>query len=129
MAGPAGPSRQKQKKRQADDGDSGKPAKQARITDSGDDGSDVDMPTGPPTQDPMLALEEAERAGEGVHDGPVEEAEDGHVPGQAPVRADEFETEAEREVDATKGLGGDATGEEGKMKLVHQVRHQVSCSS
>lgn len=41
-----------------------------------------------------------------------------------PRRADEFEQEAEREVEASKGLGGEA--EEGKMKLVHQVRHQVS---
>ncbi|WVQ83968.1 hypothetical protein IAT38_006113 [Cryptococcus sp. DSM 104549] len=43
-----------------------------------------------------------------------------------PVRADEFEQEAEREVDAAKGLGGDGATEEGKVKLVHQVRHQVA---
>lgn len=117
----AGPSSRKQKKRQGEDGSSAKPAKLPRI-DADEDLSDVDMPTGPPTQDPMLALEEAERAG--VPDGPVDEA-DGIVPGMAPVRADEFSTEAEREVDATKGLSGDASAEEGKMKLVHQVRHQV----
>ena len=43
-----------------------------------------------------------------------------------PTRADEFQQEAEREIEASKGLDGDATGDEGKMKLVHQVRHQVS---
>ena len=42
-----------------------------------------------------------------------------------PTRADEFEQEAEREVEVSKGLDGGAT-DEGKMKLVHQVRHQVS---
>jgi ATP-dependent RNA helicase DOB1 len=41
-----------------------------------------------------------------------------------PTRADEFEQEAEREVEAAKGLDGQAV-EEGKVKLVHQVRHQV----
>ena len=46
------------------------------------------------------------------------------VPGAVPVRADEFEQEAERVVEAAKGLdGGD--GDEGQVKLVHQVRHQV----
>lgn len=116
----AGPSSRKQRKRLADESASSKPAKQARI-DADDDESDVDMPTGPPTQDPMLALEQAEAA-DGTPDGPVDEA-DGIVPGNAPVRADEFSTEAEREVDAAKGLG---EGDEGKMKLVHQVRHQVA---
>ena len=43
-----------------------------------------------------------------------------------PVLADEFEQEAEREVENAKGLDGKV--EEGKMKLVHQVRHQVSTS-
>ena len=42
-----------------------------------------------------------------------------------PRRADEFEEKAEREVEASKGLDGGLTGDEGKMKLVHQVRHQV----
>jgi ATP-dependent RNA helicase DOB1 len=36
-----------------------------------------------------------------------------------PVVADEFEQEAEREIEASKGL--DAGEGEGKMKLVHQV--------
>lgn len=39
-----------------------------------------------------------------------------------PVRADEFQTEAEREVAQAKGLDGAGGGEEGKMKLVHSVR-------
>ena len=42
-----------------------------------------------------------------------------------PRRADEFEEKAEREVKASKGLDGGTTGDEGKIKLVHQVRHQV----
>lgn len=120
MAGTPGQSR-KQRKRGADSGPSKpKPAKQPRL-DADDDASDVDMPTGPPSRDPMRALDEAERAGEGVHDGPVAEA-DGMVPGAAPVRADEFSTQAEREVAGGAGLAGDEAG----MKLVHSVRHQVA---
>ena len=42
-----------------------------------------------------------------------------------PRRADEFEEKAEREVKASKGLDGGTIGDEGKIKLVHQVRHQV----
>lgn len=59
--------------------------------------------------DPMASLE----AGMSTGDEPV-----------LPTRADEFEQEAEREVEAAKGLDGQAV-EEGKVKLVHQVRHQV----
>lgn len=129
MAGPssAGPStprsKKNQKKRALDAGGPDRAPKTARLEEIGDgsDG-DVEMSGGGEPSDPMAALEAAEQAGEGVHDGPVEEAE-GLVPGRAPVRADEFEQEAEREVDATKTLGGG--GDEGKMKLVHQVRHQV----
>lgn len=62
-------------------------------------------------QDPMAALE-------GKGEGGEEEAR--------PKVADEFEQQAEREVAAENALGG--TAEEGKMKLVHQVRHQVSNS-
>ncbi|BEI88452.1 uncharacterized protein CcaverHIS019_0111700 [Cutaneotrichosporon cavernicola] len=120
MAGTPGPSK-KQRKRGADSKPSkSKPAKQPRL-DADDDPSDVDMPTGPPSRDPMRALDEAEHAGEGVHDGPVIEA-DGIVPGVAPVRADEFSTEAEREVAGGAGLAGD----EADMKIVHSVRHQVA---
>lgn len=50
-------------------------------------------------------------------------AEDAEAPA-APVRADEFEQEAERVVEAAKGLDG-GSAEEGQVKLVHQVRHQV----
>lgn len=70
--------------------------------------------------DPMDALEDST-------DDPMErlENEAGETEGTVvPTRADEFEQEAEREVEASKGLDGAA--EEGKMKLVHQVRHQVS---
>jgi ATP-dependent RNA helicase DOB1 len=69
--------------------------------------------------DPMEALEGG--------DDPMERltgAEAGDEAAIVPTRADEFEQEAEREVEASKGLDGQA--EEGKMKLVHQVRHQVS---
>lgn len=76
-------------------------------------------------QDPMEVLDE-NLEGETTEDGPVEEAKDGHIPGQAPVRVDEYELKAEREVDASKGLGGGDAAEEGKLKLVHEVRHQVS---
>ncbi|SCU98406.1 LADA_0H12816g1_1 [Lachancea dasiensis] len=46
-----------------------------------------------------------------------------------PVVADSFEQEASREINASNGLGaGDATQveEDGKLKLSHQVRHQVA---
>lgn len=66
--------------------------------------------------DPMAALEQ---------NGRVEEAADGDIPGDAPVRVDEVEIEATREIEAAKGLGGGDAPEGGKMKLVHQVRHQV----
>jgi len=71
-------------------------------------------------KDPMEALE-------GGDDDPMDRlpgAEAGDEAAIVPTRADEFEQEAEREVEASKGLDGQA--EEGKMKLVHQVRHQVS---
>ncbi len=70
--------------------------------------------------EPMAVLEKAADPMEAL-DGETEAA-------QLPVRADEFEQEAEREVEASKGLDG-AAAEEGKMKLVHQVRHQASHSS
>ena len=46
-----------------------------------------------------------------------------------PVVADSFEQEASREVDASKGLTGASTTqveEDGKIRLSHQVRHQVA---
>lgn len=45
------------------------------------------------------------------------------------VAADSFEQEASREVEASTGLSNNATmevGEDGKVKLSHQVRHQVA---
>jgi ATP-dependent RNA helicase DOB1 len=44
-----------------------------------------------------------------------------------PVVTDDFEQEAEREVAATSGFAKVEEGE--KMRLVHQVRHQVSLLS
>lgn len=120
-AGPSTPrSKKNQKKRAGGTPSAERVPKAARIEEIDDD--DEEEMSGVTTADPMAALEAAEERGEGIHDGEVEEAP-GLVPGRAPIRADEFEQEAEREVDATKTLGGG--GDEGKMKLVHQVRHQV----
>ena len=70
----------------------------------------------------MEALERVHIGSEDPMDGLAQQAaEEGMV---IPTRADDFEQEAEREVEASKGLDGAV--EEGKMKLVHQVRHQVS---
>ena len=71
--------------------------------------------------DPMEALDNGNS-----NEDPMEglEKEVGDVPGAVVMRADEFEQEAERVVDAAKGLDGGA-GDEGQVKLVHQVRHQV----
>lgn len=76
--------------------------------------------------DPMEALDNNASNG-AEHVDPMEgldaQVPDAEVPGAAIVRADEFEQEAERVVDAAKGLDG--AGDEGQVKLVHQVRHQV----
>lgn len=128
-AGPSTP-RKKTKKRAAEDGTpAAKKTKAPRIDDD-------EAEEEPAQDDPMAALEEAQKdpmealdenlKGETSENGPVEEAKDAHIPGQAPVRADEYELKAEREVDASKGLGGGDAAEEGKLKLVHEVRHQVS---
>lgn len=125
VAGPSTPKSKKKnnKKRAAESGASAskRDRKAPRID---DDDAEVSKES---SVDPMAALDAAlEKAP--TADGEVEEATDAHIPGAAPVRADEYELEAEREVEASKGLGGDAV-EEGKMKLVHQVRHQVSSCS
>jgi ATP-dependent RNA helicase DOB1 len=125
-AGPSTPRKRGAKKRGADPL-SPPTSKSARI-DNGSD-SDTDAPHVPKIDegdvhmDPMAALEN-----EGVPDGAVEEVPqaESQIPGVAPVRADEFSTEAEREVDADKGLGGGS--EESKLKLVHSVRHEVRIS-
>jgi nitric oxide reductase activation protein len=51
------------------------------------------------------------------------EDEDGQ-PGKAPVVLDSFETEAQQQVQASKGLGGgiEAETEGGQISLTHQVR-------
>ena len=135
-AGPSTlPLSRKQKKRAArENGEStSQPAlKTARLASSDVDDTDMDPGDGAGV-DPMEQL--ANGAGD-----PMEHLENGGTDpmqnleqemgedsvGALPTRADEFEQQAEREVDVSKGLDGAATGDEGKMKLVHQVRHQVS---
>ena len=70
--------------------------------------------------DPMEAMERSMPSANGANGHTAENGEDPVMP----TRADEFEQQAEREVEASKGLDG--AGDEGKMKLVHQVRHQVA---
>lgn len=72
-------------------------------------------------EDPMAALDR----GNATMDAD-QSMEDEAVAQPAPVVTDDFEQEAEREVAASKGFA--ATDEGEKMKLVHQVRHQVSYS-
>lgn len=99
------------------------PSKLSRIDDEGPDVA------GGAGVDPMEALETNETEVKAEVD-PMEDlekqAEDVEAPA-APVRADEFEQEAERVVEAAKGLDGGAA-DEGQVKLVHQVRHQVRSS-
>ena len=90
------------------------------------------------TDDPMEAMERQMANGSGAAEaGPRlngrtdtgREDDDTDMNGEGdeqvmPTRADEFEQEAVREVEVSKGLDG-AAADEGKMRLVHQVRHQV----
>jgi ATP-dependent RNA helicase DOB1 len=95
------------------------PSKLTRIDDEGD--ADVEGGAG---VDPMEALDNGDNNGGDPMEGLEKDITEVEVPGAVPVRADEFEQEAERVVEAAKGLdGGD--GDEGQVKLVHQVRHQV----
>jgi ATP-dependent RNA helicase DOB1 len=95
------------------------PSKLTRIDDEGD--ADVEGGAG---VDPMEALDNGASNGGDPMEGLERDITEVEVPGAVPVRADEFEQEAERVVEAAKGLdGGD--GDEGQVKLVHQVRHQV----
>jgi hypothetical protein len=95
------------------------PSKLTRIDDEGD--GDVEGGAG---VDPMEALDNGDNNGGDPMEGLEKDITEVEVPGAVPVRADEFEQEAERVVEAAKGLdGGD--GDEGQVKLVHQVRHQV----
>jgi hypothetical protein len=98
------------------------PSKLTRIDDEGD--ADVEGGAG---IDPMEALDNGASNGGDPMEGLERDITEVEVPGAVPVRADEFEQEAERVVEAAKGLdGGD--GDEGQVKLVHQVRHQVRLS-
>ncbi|GFZ49054.1 Hydrolase acting on acid anhydrides to facilitate cellular and subcellular movement [Saitozyma sp. JCM 24511] len=113
MSSKAGPSRTP-KKRSAN-GQDGPASKNPRIDDDEYDA------TGGAGVDPMEALEGKGDAMEALEGGgDAMEA----LEAAMPVLADEFEQEAEREVENAKGLDGKV--EEGKMKLVHQVRHQVA---
>lgn len=124
-AGPSKAGGSSRRRRSSDDsaGSSTKepPAKLSRI----DDEPDTDM--GGAGVDPMEALDNSAANGS-EHVDPMEglekQVQDVDVPAPAIVRADEFEQEAERVVEAAKGLDGGA-GDEGQVKLVHQVRHQV----
>ncbi|KIR97761.1 ATP-dependent RNA helicase DOB1 [Cryptococcus deuterogattii 2001/935-1] len=101
----------KQKKRSSKDKSgtpSPRPSKAARLDqeDGADDHMDV-LEKGKDGQprDPMEALEEV----------------------AMPKVEDEYEVQAEREVDAAKDFADvTAPGQEAKLKLVHQVRHQVA---
>jgi len=136
LAGPSSPPKsRKQKKRAAPEIGESDPqtiSKTPRLDLPDDDDFDVDF-AGEAGVDPMKQLangaadpmEHLDNGGGGAD--PMEnlEQEMGEDGGTVlPRRADEFEQEAEREVEASKGLDG-AAGDEGKMKLVHQVRHQV----
>jgi hypothetical protein len=82
---------------------------------------------GPGNVDPMAALEDLadedmEKSAD-VGDVSVDVVLPTDGP-KAPVVTDDFEQEAEREVAATSGFAKVEEGE--KMRLVHQVRHQVS---
>ncbi|WVF70153.1 hypothetical protein IAT40_004941 [Kwoniella sp. CBS 6097] len=125
-AGPSTPKGKKQKKRNAKESGTttpDRPVKTPRLEEI----DDID--TGAQGGAGIDAMEQLDRKGsvdpmealEGQAEGATD-AEEGTV---QPVRADEFEQEAEREVETSKGLDG-AAAEEGKMKLVHQVRHQVA---
>lgn len=147
QAGPSTPSGQKNKKnkrKQEKNGDTPR-AKQPRVA-SPVEPIDVDDEDGPELMkagpsgsvDPMEALENGDAADQmaalvkqgasGADESMAGGEANEEAVGPVPVRADEFEQEAEREVEASKGLDG-AAAEEGKMKLVHQVRHQVSSPS
>ena len=117
MAGSNSASTSKRQKRQADrNGEA--PSKVQRVASPKRD--EEDQPTASSAKDPMEALD-------GDGDDPMDKlATQAGETDQTivPTRADEFEQTAEREVEAAKGLDGKV--EEGKMKLVHEVRHQVA---
>jgi ATP-dependent RNA helicase DOB1 len=118
-AGPSKSAHKARKQKRKNDGETSTPAKTPRVISPERDEDDAPIASSSKNgADPMEALETEvdpmeKLAGESREN-------EGTV---VPTRADEFEQEAEREVEAAKGLDGAA--EEGKMKLVHQVRHQV----
>ncbi|ORY25352.1 rRNA-processing arch domain-domain-containing protein [Naematelia encephala] len=128
-AGPSTPKTKKAKKRAArttEDGDDTLPAsKTPRLaTPDPAGGAGIDpmeaLDTVDGSEDPMAALE-AQAQGENGTTSMGEQGENGVMP----MVADEFEQEATREVEPDQGLGAGQV-DEGKMKLVHQVRHQVA---
>lgn len=119
-AGPSKSATKVRKQKRKNDSATSTPAKTPRVI-SPERDEVVEAPIASSSKngaDPMEALENEDDPMERLA-GEKTEAESSVVP----TRADEFEQEAEREVEAAKGLDGAA--EEGKMKLVHQVRHQV----
>jgi hypothetical protein len=121
----AGPStnHSKQRKRRSSSKSSDTPTTQPPSKLTRIDDEDTDM--GGAGVDPMEALDTS-NGNEDPMEGLEKQVEEVDVPGAVVVRADEFEQEAERVVEAAKGLDG--AGDEGQVKLVHQVRHQV-CGS
>ena len=121
-AGPSSNGRSKKQKRSVSAEEQlAPPSKAARVaspTGTGDD-FEVDEPQLGNGVDPMAALE----AGNDDPMDALDQEAEAEADEARPKRADEFEQQAEREVDASNALGG--TAEEGKMKLVHAVRHQV----
>lgn len=130
-AGPSTQPRKHRRKRSASSKstDSVTPQPPSKLSRIDDEGPDV---AGGAGIDPMEALDASdndESNGNAVD--PMEDLEHQVEEIEAPVvpvRADEFEQEAERVIDSAKGLDG-ASADEGQVKLVHQVRHQVCWSS
>lgn len=130
VAGPSRPKKTKKRSAVTPEEPIAPPSKSARVaspTGTGDDFESGEMQLGTGV-DPMDALEQQDATMVDPMDAMEANGEDGMEEDGTqvvlPKRADEFEQQAEREVDAAKGLGGEQA--EGKMKLVHQVRHQVS---
>ena len=125
-AGPSGLSKKSRKQKRKTVKETDTPSKTPRLTspESQEDDQPIASSSKANNVDPMAALEnDAADQSDLMERLAQENGEEGTV---VPTRADDFEQEAEREVEASKGLDGAV--EEGKMKLVHQVRHQVNIS-
>ena len=119
-AGPSKSASKARKQKRKNDSGTSTPAKTPRVVSPDRNGDEAPIASSSKSgADPMEALENEDDPMERLAG--VKAETDGTI---VPTRADEFEQEAEREVEAAKGLDGAV--EEGKMKLVHQVRHQVS---